>query len=147
MKRFHRTARRDVETEAQQRNGGTHMKRVALSRLSDDEIVGRFIDYSIEQEVMILEGRIGKVNRLYDRIEKLIEELRSREGDHRRALVPLLKHANPQVRLKAAWATLALATDDALAALKELSDPQLYIQALDAGMTLINLERGIFVPK
>lgn len=123
------------------------MKRLNLSAMSDGEIVKRFIEYSIEQEVMILEGRIGIVNRLYDRIELLIEELRSREGDHRHALLPLLKHANPQVRLKAAWATLALAPDDALAALKELSDPQLYIQALDAGMTLINLERGIFVPK
>lgn len=60
---------------------------------------------------------------------------------------PLLKHANPQVRLRAAKNVLAIAPDEALAALKELADPQLYTQALDAGMTLWNLETGVFVPK
>lgn len=123
------------------------MKRLPLSRLSDDEIVQRFIQYAIEQENMRLELRSRNVARLYHKIAALVAELRSREGDHRHVLLPLLKHANPQVRLRAAKNLLAVAPDEALAALKELADPQLYIQALDAGMTLWNLETGVFVPK
>ncbi|MQT13732.1 DUF2019 domain-containing protein [Segnochrobactrum spirostomi] len=123
------------------------MKASALSVLSDDEIVDLFIQYSIEQENMSLEMRSRSVARLYHKIDALVTELRFREGDRRHVLLPLLKHANPQVRLKAAQSLLAVARDEALAALKELSDPQLYMQALDAGMTLINLDRGILIPE
>jgi hypothetical protein len=48
--------------------------------------------------------------------------------------------------LKAAVSTLALAQMEARQVLEALRDDQEMPQALDAGMTLCNLDRGVFKP-
>jgi Domain of unknown function (DUF2019) len=53
---------------------------------------------------------------------------------------------NLQVRLKAAIATLAIAADAARHVIQTIADSRHYPQAADAGMTLVNLDRGIFKP-
>jgi hypothetical protein len=74
------------------------------------------------------------------------DELKARDGDQRRELLSLYNHPNAQVRLNAIKATLAVAPEFARRALRTLADSREYPQAGDAGMSLWNLERGIFKP-
>lgn len=96
-------------------------------------------------KTMLSWGLRKKSNRLYDRIAAIVTELKSRDGDQRRALIPLYAHGNPQVRLKAATVTLALAPDAARAVLEGMSDIH-GPQRLYAGMTLDALDCGTFKP-
>jgi uncharacterized protein DUF2019 len=50
------------------------------------------------------------------------------------------------VRLTAAKATLAVSPDAARRLLRSIADSKEYPQAGDAGMSLVNLDRGIFKP-
>ena len=74
------------------------------------------------------------------------EELKRRDGDQRRTLLPLLQHRNLQVRLNAAKATLAVEWKAARRALEVIQATQWMPQAMDAGMCLSNLDKGIFKP-
>ncbi|TAK49740.1 MAG: DUF2019 domain-containing protein [Xanthobacteraceae bacterium] len=56
-------------------------------------------------------------------------------------------HPNPQVQVKAAKATLALATEQARQVLKTLAKTCMGLQQLEAGMTIRALDEGIFKPK
>jgi len=60
--------------------------------------------------------------------------------------LPLYRHANAQVRLAAAKATLAVAPEDARQMLQRIADSGEFPQAGDAGMCLVALDRGIFKP-
>jgi hypothetical protein len=64
----------------------------------------------------------------------------------RRALIPLLEHPNPQVRLKSAITTLALAPEAARRALQIISDRNEYPQAADARGMMSDLDEGRFIP-
>ena len=74
------------------------------------------------------------------------DELKARDGDQRRELLSLYNHPNAQVRLNAVKATLAVAPEPARRALQAIADSREYPQAGDAGMSIWNLERGIFKP-
>lgn len=116
-----------------------------LPNLLVEDLVKLFVTLSIKQDDALLGFDTKKSNLLYDRIAAIVTELKSRDGDQRRALIPLYAHANPQVRLKAATVTLALAPDAARAVLESMSDIH-GPQRLYAGMTLDALDRGIFKP-
>lgn len=78
---------------------------------------------------------------------RLVEtELKRRPPDQRRALLALYDHPNAQVRLAAAKSTLAVAPAAAREMLQIIADSGEFPQAGDAGMSLVNLERGIFKP-
>lgn len=117
-----------------------------LSVLSNDEIVRRFEQLCIEQYDAMDREELGRVNRLVWRIHALEMELKSRPGDQRRLLRRFFGHSNMQVRLSAAEANLAV---DYLAARREIQDianSKWEAQCLDAGMTLINLDNGVYRP-
>jgi len=71
-------------------------------------------------------------------------ELKSRAGDERRALMALYGFPNMQVRLKAAIHTLGIAPIEARSQLEAIAQSKWFPQAGDAGMTLSNLDQGIF---
>jgi hypothetical protein len=77
-----------------------------------------------------------------DEIVAIKQELKSRAGDKRSALVPLFTHPNPQVRLMAAQWALAVAPQAARQALQDLSDRNIYPQAAYVRQTLMALDRG-----
>jgi hypothetical protein len=79
-------------------------------------------------------------------MQHVVDELRVRKGDQRRALLALYDHPSVQVRLKAAKATLAVAPLEARAALEAIRASNWQPQALDAGMSLRNLDNGVFKP-
>jgi hypothetical protein len=117
-----------------------------LNELKLHELVERFAEIGIAQDKALLHDEIGEFNKLYDQKEAIEEELKSRDGDQRRALLPLYRHANMQVRLNAAKATLAVAYQEAFATLQAIAESGWHPQAGDAGMSLTHLERGIFKP-
>jgi uncharacterized protein DUF2019 len=75
------------------------------------------------------------------------EDLRTRDGDQRRALLRLYDHPNAQVRLKAAKTTLAVAPEAARRTLQAIVDSLEYPQEGAAGMMLDDIDAGSFVPK
>jgi hypothetical protein len=87
-----------------------------------------------------------KYNRLYATMVDIRNELKRREGDQRRALLPLLDHPNVQVRLKAAITMLAVAPELARAALGSVRDSGILPQSADAEGMLEAVDDGSYVP-
>jgi hypothetical protein len=122
------------------------MSRGKLRSLTNDELVSRFVDIGLAQEEALVYGEIAKFNRLYEKKDHVVDELRSRPGDQRRALLSLYDHPNLQVRLIAVKNSLALAPDEGRRVLQAIADSREYPQAGDAGMSLWALDEGIFKP-
>jgi hypothetical protein len=106
------------------------------------ELVNQFTEITLRQYDAALFGNITKYNSLVDQMLAVADELKSRPGDQRSALVPLLVHPNRQVRLMAAEFTLALAPVASRQTLQELSDAKVYPQSAYAMGTLRALQRG-----
>jgi hypothetical protein len=123
------------------------MKRTNLDDMTLDQLVERFAAIALDQDRALLRNEISRFNRLYDEMEAIKEDLRTRDGDQRHVLLRLYDHPNAQVRLKAAKATLAVAPEAARRTLQAIVDSREYPQAGDAGMTLDDLDAGSFVPK
>ena len=122
------------------------MKRLKLQDLSVDQLLERFTAIALEQDQALLMDEIARFNKLFDQMDAVKKELRSRSGDQRRALLALYDHPNIQVRLKAAVGTLAVEPESARKLLQTIAESREYPQAADAGMTLGELDRGIFKP-
>jgi hypothetical protein len=117
-----------------------------LSSLQNDEIVSAFEKLCIEQYDAMEREEQGRVNRLFWQIYGLEVELKSRPGDQRRVLMQLFGHPNMQVRLTAARANLAVDYIAARRELEEIVNSQWQPQAMDAGITLENLDTGFYRP-
>ena len=122
------------------------MRSVKLSSMSADGLVERFAEICLAQDEALLYSSSAKYNPLFRQMIAVEDELKSRPGDQRNALTALFSHENAQVRLQAARATLAVAPEEALGVIKAIAGGRKFPQAGDAGMTLVNLERGIFKP-
>ncbi|HEV7601623.1 MAG TPA: DUF2019 domain-containing protein [Bradyrhizobium sp.] len=113
---------------------------------SVQELVARFLSIGLAQYDAAYVVDTRKYNRLYAMMVDIRNELKRREGDQRRALLPLLDHPNVQVRMMAADTLLAISPVLARKALESVRESKIYPQAMDAGMTLGALENGTFVP-
>jgi hypothetical protein len=122
------------------------MKRISLRDMTVDQLIERFTELALAQDRALLGENITRVNQLFDLIEEVKSELKGRDGDQRGALLRLYDHRNAQVRLKAVKATLAVAPDAARRMLQVIADSREYPQAGDAGMSIRNLELGIYKP-
>lgn len=122
------------------------MKRHGLHNMSIAALVFRFAELAVEQDRALLGFDTKEVNRIFWRLKEIEDELKSRHGDQRRALMSLYDHPNPQVRVKAAKATLAVAPEAARAVLEEIAAAKNQPQALEAGMSLFNLDSGVYKP-
>ncbi len=122
------------------------MKQTNLADMTVEQLVERFTAITLDQDKAILMHQHAKFNRLFDEMQAVANELKSRQGDQRRALISLYDHPNAQVRLKAIKATLAVAPETARRMLKAMADSSEFPQAGEAGMSIDNLERGIFKP-
>jgi len=122
------------------------MKRIETKAMSVDQLVAHFAENAMDQDEAILKDDNAKFRRLFWKMDEITNELMRRPGDQRTALLPLYHHQNMQVRLKAAIATLAVAPQAARAMLENIAASGWQPQAGDAGMTLWNIDRGIFKP-
>ena len=122
------------------------MSNMNLSRLSVDQLVDLFVAITVDQGEAIRIDDSKKFNRLFGRMIGVVNELKGRDGDQRKALIRLYNYPNMQVRLKAATSTLAVAPEAARQVLQSIVDAQYFPQAGDAGMTLSNLDSDFFKP-
>lgn len=122
------------------------MKRVQLTDMTVRDLVERFALIGVAQDQALLGGEIAKFNRLFDQMSDVSNELKSRPGDQRRALMVLYNYPNIQVRLKAAKHTLAVAPTEARRQIEAIAASNWMPQAGDAGMSLWNLDRGVYKP-
>lgn len=117
-----------------------------LRSMSTDELIHLFTDIAMAEDDAILMDDNPRYKRLFWQLDAVEKELKSRRGDDRRALLELYGHPNAQVRLMAALVTLAIAPIEARQMLQSICDSKEYPQAGDAGMSLWNLDRGVFKP-
>jgi len=122
------------------------MTRMNLEAMPVDELVSRFAEIGVAQDDALLGDEFAKFNRLFEQMQAISQELKRRPGDQRRALLGLYEHPNMQVRVKAAKHTLAVAPQAARQALEAIKASQWQPQALEAGMSLWNLDEGVFKP-
>jgi hypothetical protein len=118
-----------------------------LSSQTVAQLVERFRVLALAKSQAINDGKTAKFSRLYWELDAVEKSLRARDGDQRRALVPLYDHPNPQVRLDAAMATLVVLPNASRAALQMIIDRHEFPQAGDAGFTLLYLKEGRFTPE
>ena len=122
------------------------MNRLQLETMTADQLVECFAAICLDQAQALLYSDIAKFNRLYESMVEVREELKRRPGDERRALITLYVHENAQVRLQAARASFAVAPAAARRVIEAIANSKTRPQAGDAGMTISNLDRGIFKP-
>jgi hypothetical protein len=123
------------------------MKNAKLRETSTGALVDLFVRLALEQdEAELAFDPVSKVNKLFRNLTAVEAELKSRPGDQRHALIPLFSHPNPHVQLKAAKATLAIAPAAARHVLEVIAETCYGPQKLEAGMSLSNLDAGIFKP-
>ena len=126
------------------------MRNVNLEELTVDQLVDRFSDLNVAlddaQWDALGQSNYSKVKSLIYSIRDVDEELRARGRDARLALTRLYESRNVQVRLMAAKLTLGIVPVEARRVIEQISASKIYPQAGDAGMTLVNLDEGIFKP-
>lgn len=122
------------------------MTKSRLDATTTAQLVERLVTIALDQDRALLYSEIGKYNRLFRQMRSVETELKQRPGDQRHALLELYDHANAQVRLNAAKATLAVDPEGARRLIEQIASSNQFPQAGDAGMTLNALDRGIFKP-
>jgi hypothetical protein len=126
------------------------MTRANLWALTVDQLAERFAKLNVAldnaQWDALGQSDYSKVKSLIYAIRDIDEELRLRGRDARLALIILYNHQNIQVRLMAAKLTLGVAPTEARKLIEDISQSKIYPQAGDAGMTLSNLDEGVFKP-
>src|SRR4051794_7400948 len=113
---------------------------------SVQELVAHFLSITLAQYDAARIADTTKYNRLYRKMEDVVNELKRRQGDQRRALLPLLDHPNVQVRMMAAHAVLTISPLRARKAFESVRDSGISPQAADASGTLRALDSGFYVP-
>ena len=122
------------------------MKKINLQTLNIEQLIAHFVEIGLAQEKVLLHDDSAMFSALFCDMRSVVEELKGRDGDQRRALLSLYEHPNLQVRLKAVKNSLALAPEEGRRVLRSIADSHEHPQALEAGMTLWNLDEGIFKP-
>ena len=122
------------------------MSEFNLTELTLNQLVERFAEIGVAQYDAIHKDDNAEYRRLCKHMDDIDKELRARGRDARLALLKLFDYPNMQVRLMAATMSLGVAPVEARRAIQAIADSKWPPQAMDAGMRLSNLDRGIFVP-
>jgi hypothetical protein len=110
------------------------------------ELVEQFNSIALAQFAANWTLKTQRYNELYKQMVQIRNELKSREGDQRRALMPLLQSENVQVRLMTANTLLAIAPDLAREALESVRDLGQMPQAAEASSMLRAIDEGTYIP-
>jgi hypothetical protein len=117
-----------------------------MADMTTEQLVERFAAIGIQQDDALLGSESSRFNTLFREMFAIEKELKARSSDQRHLLLLLFEHENAQVQLNAAKATLAVAPTAARQMLETLASSRRFPQAGDAGMSLWNLDRGVFKP-
>lgn len=108
------------------------MTRFNVKTMTVNELVDRFVAIALDQDQALFNDEIDTFNKLYSQMDAVRNELKSRPGDQRSALLPLYTHPNVQVRLKAALSTMDVAPEAAREVFQKIAETHRYPQAADA---------------
>lgn len=122
------------------------MTRKQVHGMTTDDLVTRFANIALRQHDALWGNKIELYNALYGDMDLVCAELCSRPGDQRRALLSLLDHDDPHVRLKAAVHTLTLEPERSRQVLQAVRESREMFVGLMAGMIMRGLEDGSFIP-
>lgn len=122
------------------------MTRDRYSKMTTAALVAEFETICVAQYNSIEREETAKFNRQFKRMVAILDELKSRPGDQRRALQVLFGHDSLQVRYMAADANLAVDYEKARRELEVIAATKWYPQAAEAGMTLQYLDSGFYRP-
>lgn len=117
-----------------------------LTDMSNEGLVQHFAEICLKEDQALIRSQISKFNRLFKQQMEVESELENRGTAARLGLLKLFEHPNMQVRLQAARETLAVAPEEARHMIETIAQSNHMPQAGDAGMTLWNLDRGVFKP-
>jgi len=116
------------------------MSEVFFSAMSIDQLLKRFEEACLEQYDTYITDDLEKFETNFRILVSIKDELKARGPEARRALLRLLRHDNPHVRLQAAKFVYPVARDEAKACLQDIAAAKLPDQSLDARMTLHRIE-------
>jgi hypothetical protein len=122
------------------------MTQPSVQSITVDQLVERFAKLGVEQDKAITADDKLKYERVYAQMSAIRDELRSRPGDQRKALLMLVDYPNMQVRLRAAQYALAVAPEAARRTIEAIAASTWPPQCYDARMCLWMLDEGKFVP-
>ena len=116
------------------------------NNLSDEELVNRFATAAKQMGAAVLDSRTRQANRIFDIMWSIDATLRSRGKEARLKLLPLLDDKDRFVRYYAAKKLLGVVPDKARAEIERNGKYTFDAICGDAGMTLYNLDSGVFKP-
>ena len=122
------------------------MKRPNFQNLSIQQLVSEFVNCAKELGHAVLDSEVRQANRMVVKRMLIDKELRSRGLEARLSLQPLLDCRNRFVRYYAAKSLLGIVPGPARAIIEEIAKHPFDALGGDAGMTLFNLDEGIFKP-
>ncbi|MBX9710080.1 MAG: DUF2019 domain-containing protein [Xanthobacteraceae bacterium] len=116
------------------------MRGAVLSELNIEDLVERFVQLSLQEDVAANVLRVSLVNRLVVQIHEISKELARRPGDQRLVLTKLFSHPNLQVRFNVATNLFSLVPAEARRQIEEIADSKVYPIAGHAGTYLLILD-------
>jgi hypothetical protein len=122
------------------------MNKNKLKDLSNDELLGRFVELGVRRHDAALELDTETCNKLVDKTGEIFSVLKSRGEETHRLLLPLMHHENAGVRLAAASYCFSIEPIAARAALQSFNgEDERHESAM--GMTLLFLhDKGQWTP-
>jgi Domain of unknown function (DUF2019) len=123
------------------------MNQADLAKLAVADLVQRYTNLGVENDKACMQDDTEWRTRVLRQMWAIQDELKSRLGDQRRALLALYDHPNMGVRLMAAKATLAVAPQQARKMIEWIASLNWPAHSGDAGMCLWALDKRISVPK
>jgi hypothetical protein len=123
------------------------MNQADLAKLDVADLVQRYANLGVEDDKACMQDDTEWSTRVRRQMWAIQDELKSRPGDQRRALLALYDHPNMGVRLRAAKATLAVAPQQARTMIEWIASLNWPTHSGDAGMCLWALDKGISVPE
>ncbi|WP_341988978.1 DUF2019 domain-containing protein [Azorhizobium sp. AG788] len=118
-----------------------------IKKMTNENIIEYFIALSKKRTEADSYMDIYTYNKIYKILQVIEKELKSRPGDQRSILIPLIFHPNLQVRLNASLATLAV-TPDALMMLRAIAalDVAWEPEQIEALHSVEAIDEGRYIP-
>jgi Domain of unknown function (DUF2019) len=117
------------------------MTRANVEDMRIDQLVEQFTVVAAAEYDALEKGDREKFRGLFRQMTDVMNELKSRPIEQRRALMALYQHPNPQVRYEAAFATSDFAAEAARLVFEIIIERNEYPQAADARGMIRELDK------
>ena len=122
------------------------MRRSDFTKLTNTDLVQRFIEAAKRRGLAVLDLDARNASSMVLYMHAIDSVLRSRGIEARKELLPLLDNKDRYVQYYAAKQLLGIAPDRAREIIESNHKHGFDAIAFDAGMTLFNLDTGVFKP-